>query len=230
MISAPRPHRPRFVLVGGATGVGKSTVAEGLARRLEVVRVISTDIIREVLRSALELEGRPELGVSTFEAGKLDGLEQGEEQTDRELEAKSDVPGVDPVVAGFNQQVRAVAGGIRALMRRALVEGTDIIVEGVHLVPGAIDLPDEREAITVRIVVAVEDVDAHQSYLVARSHGTPSRPPQRYLKRFDEIRRIQAEVIRRAEEQGVPMVYATTPEATVEAAFAIVEKAFAHRT
>ncbi len=230
MIATPRPDRPRFVLVGGATGAGKSTVAEGLARRLDVVRVISTDVVREVLRSALDLEARPELGVSTFEAGKIEDLEQDRGSIEPEVEPRRGASERDPVVDGFNQQVRAVAGGIRALLRRALVEGTDIIVEGVHLVPGAIDLPDESEAITVPIVVAVEDVDAHQSYLVARSHGTPSRPPERYLKRFDEIRRIQAEVIRRAQEQGVPMVYATTPEATVDAALAIVEKALADRT
>ncbi len=224
MTSASRPDRPRFVLVGGATGVGKSTVAEGLARRLSIVRVVSTDVIREVLRSALDLEDRPALRVSTFEAGKLEGLEQGE------IEANGDASSTDPVVAGFHRQVRVVAGGIRALMRRALVEGTDIIVEGVHLVPGAIDLPDEREAIAVPIVVVVEDVDAHQSYLVARSHGTPSRPPERYLNRFEEIRQIQAEVVLRAQEHGVPMVNATTPEATLDAALAIVEKALADRT
>lgn len=230
MTSAPRPSRPRFVLVGGATGVGKSTVAEGLARRLDIVRVISTDIVREVLRSALDLEGRPALRVSTFEAAKIEGLQQGGGGSDRDTEPTGDASAPDPVVAGFNQQVQVVAGGIKALMRRALVEGTDIIVEGVHLVPGAFDLPDEREAITVPIVVAVEDVDVHQSYLVTRSHGTPSRPPERYLKRFDEIRRIQGEVVRRAQEQGVPMVYATTPDATVDAALAIVEKALADRT
>ncbi len=228
MTSTRRSSRPRFVLVGGATGVGKSTVAEGLAKRLGIVRVISTDIVREVLRSALDLEDRPALRVSTFEAARIKGLESG--RSERDIEPRSDASAPGPVVAGFNQQVRAVAGGIKALMRRALVEGTDIIVEGVHLVPGAIELPDEREAITVPIVVAVEDVDAHQSYLVARAHGTPSRPPERYLKRFDEIRRIQGEVIRRAQEQGVPMVYATTPDATVDAALTIVMKALADRT
>ncbi len=224
MVAATRRHdRPLFVLVGGATGVGKSTVAEGLARRLEIVRVMSTDVVREVLRAALDVDNRPSLRVSTFEAGQLERAGQGEETT-TQGGGHHDAGTPDPVVAGFQRQVKLVAGGIQALMRRALVEATDIIVEGVHLVPGAIDLPHEREAITVPIVVAVEDVDAHQSYLVARSQGTPSRPPERYLNRFDEIRRIQADVIRRAQEHGVPTVYTKTPDTTIDAALAIVNE------
>ncbi|MDP8932019.1 MAG: zeta toxin family protein [Actinomycetota bacterium] len=225
MIAATRRHnRPLFVLVGGATGVGKSTVAEGLARRLGIVRVVSTDVIREVLRAALDLDNRPSLAVSTFEAGELKGIREREEAT-AQVGADGFAAASDAVVAGFQQQVKVVASGIQALMRRALVEATDMIVEGVHLVPGVIDLPHEREAITVPIVVGVEDVDAHQSYHVARSHGTPSRPPERYLNRFDEIRRIQAEVVRRAQEHGVPTVYAKTPDTTIDAALAIINKA-----
>ncbi|MDP8961252.1 MAG: zeta toxin family protein, partial [Actinomycetota bacterium] len=82
MIAATRRHnRPLFILIGGATGVGKSTVAEGLARRLEIVRVVSTDVIREVLRAALDLDNRPSLAVSTFEAGELQGIREREGTT-----------------------------------------------------------------------------------------------------------------------------------------------------
>lgn len=222
-----RRNRPLFVLVGGATGVGKSTVAEGLARRLDIVRVVSTDVVREVLRATVDLDDRPSLGVSTFEAGRLESSGQRGE-TSAEGEVDSRPAASDPVVSGFQQQVKLVARGIHALIRRALVEATDMIVEGVHLVPGAIDLPHEREAITVPIVVAVEDVDAHQSYLVARSHGTPSRPPERYLNRFDEIRRIQADVVHRAQQHGVPTVYTKTPDTTIDAALAIVNEALTY--
>ena len=42
---------PLVILLGGATGVGKSTIATMLASRLGITRVIPTDAIREVMRS-----------------------------------------------------------------------------------------------------------------------------------------------------------------------------------
>src|SRR5665811_377506 len=44
-------HKPAIVLIGGATGVGKSTIASQLANRLGIVRLISTDSIRQVMRT-----------------------------------------------------------------------------------------------------------------------------------------------------------------------------------
>ena len=46
-----RLERPLVVLIGGTTGVGKSTIATMLAARLGVNRVIATDVIRQVLRA-----------------------------------------------------------------------------------------------------------------------------------------------------------------------------------
>ena len=43
---------PIVVLIGGATGVGTSTLAADVARRLNIQSVVGTDSIREVLRRA----------------------------------------------------------------------------------------------------------------------------------------------------------------------------------
>ena len=42
--------KPLIVLVGGTTGVGKSTIATEVAHRLGITRIVSTDSIREVMR------------------------------------------------------------------------------------------------------------------------------------------------------------------------------------
>jgi 2-phosphoglycerate kinase len=47
---------PLVILIGGTTGVGKSTIATQLAARLGIVRVVATDAIREVMRSMLSSE------------------------------------------------------------------------------------------------------------------------------------------------------------------------------
>ncbi len=60
--------RPLVMLLGGTTGVGKSTIATHLAHRLGIVRVVATDgSIREVMRSMLSPELMPTLHVSSFQ-------------------------------------------------------------------------------------------------------------------------------------------------------------------
>src|SRR5918999_3201331 len=64
-----RLDRPLVVLIGGTTGVGKSTPATMLAARLGVNRVIATDVIRQVLRAFFTIEAMPTVHHSAFEAG-----------------------------------------------------------------------------------------------------------------------------------------------------------------
>lgn len=196
--------RPLVILIGGATGAGKSTLAEALATELGIVHVVTTDAVREVLRGVLTADSHPVLHVSTFETG--------------ELAAFADAQ--DPLLAGYLAQAQLVMAGTSSLVRRALVEGTDIIVEGVHLVPGAHQLPDELEATVVPLVITVDDEEKHRCFLEARA--TAGRPPDRYIERLGEIRRIQHEVVRRAQDHGVPTVSSTTPQETVREALAVV--------
>ena len=58
---------PIVVLIGGATGVGTSTLAADVARRLNIQSVIGTDSIREVLRRAISPDLLPILHKSSFE-------------------------------------------------------------------------------------------------------------------------------------------------------------------
>ena len=107
---------PLVILIGGATGVGKSTIATQLAARLGIVRVVATDAIREVMRSMLSPELMPTLHTSSFHA----------DQALREPPGKS----ADALLLGFREQTAAVAVGINALIERAATEGTGIIIEG----------------------------------------------------------------------------------------------------
>ena len=59
---------PIIVLVGGATGTGKSTVATEAAYRLGITRVTSTDFIRQTMRAFFSKEFMPSIHYSSFEA------------------------------------------------------------------------------------------------------------------------------------------------------------------
>ena len=61
---------PLLVLVGGATGTGKSTVATEVAHRLGITRVTSTDVVRQTMRAFFSAEFMPSIHYSSFEAGQ----------------------------------------------------------------------------------------------------------------------------------------------------------------
>ena len=59
---------PVILLVGGATGTGKSTLATEVAHRLGITRVTSTDFIRQTMRAFFSREFMPSVHYSSFEA------------------------------------------------------------------------------------------------------------------------------------------------------------------
>jgi len=182
---------PLVVLIGGTTGVGKSTLATQLAARLGIVRTVGTDAVREVMRALFSRELMPTLYRSSFEAG----------------EALREPPSRDAVVVGFREQTAAVAVGLDALLERAAVEGMSMIIEGAHVVPGFLDLePRQDRILAVPVIVTVEDDDVHRSHFLARSTDHVHRPPARYLQGFDDIRRVQRYIKSQALSHGVPII------------------------
>jgi 2-phosphoglycerate kinase len=197
-----RLELPLVVLLGGATGVGKSTIATMLASRLGITRVIPTDAIREVLRSAFTEDIFPTIHTSSFDAARL---------------VRHPLPrGADPVVVGFRDQASAVAVGVDALLRRAIEEGTNLIIEGAHLVPGFLDRKQfEGEAVVVPMVVTVDDEELHRSHFAIRALETRNRPAERYLDFFDHIRKLQKYIKSLALQHGVPIVPSYNLDATL---------------
>jgi 2-phosphoglycerate kinase len=182
---------PLVVLIGGTTGVGKSTIATQLAARLGIVRTVATDAVREVMRALFSRELMPSLHASSFEAGA----------------ALREPPGREAAIVGFREQTSAVAVGLHALVERAAMEGTSLVLEGAHIVPGFMDLTTwEDRILAVPVIVTVEDEDVHRSHFVARWVDQEGRPAQRYLDGFENIRRIQRFIKSQALSHGVPVI------------------------
>ena len=62
--------RPLVLVLGGATGTGKSSLATDIAFRLGISRITSTDAVRQVMRAFFAAELMPALHFSSFEAGR----------------------------------------------------------------------------------------------------------------------------------------------------------------
>jgi 2-phosphoglycerate kinase len=171
-----RLERPLVVLIGGTTGVGKSTLATMLAARLGITRVIASDVIRQVLRAFFTHEAMPTVHSSAFDAGGIEGYE---DQADR------------------------VATGIVAIVERAANEGNPVVVEGVHVVPGALAPLLRERCVLAEAMLVVRDEELHRGHF---SHRPGSRPARRYLAAFEEIRSLQDHLAERARLAGVEVI------------------------
>jgi 2-phosphoglycerate kinase len=203
-------ERPVVILVSGAAGVGKSVLAAELAYRLGIARVVSTDSVRQALRSLISPELSPILHASSYAAWRAELLPH---------EIATAKPKRKRVVRGFQAQVQQMNRAIEAIVDRNVKEMTSLVIEGTHLVPGlSPGNPDER-AMVVELVLMVRDDEDHRENFARREGRTHRlRPSGDYLEHFTEIRMIQDFVVGQAAREGVPVIDTTDLDRAVERA------------
>ena len=106
---------PLIVLIGGASGVGTSSIAFEVANKLGIRNMISTDMIREVMRKIVSKELLPTIYESSYTAY-------------RSLRIPPP-PEFDEVLIGFRDHVDTVSIGVEAVIERSLKEGISIVIE-----------------------------------------------------------------------------------------------------
>ena len=77
------------------------------------------------------------------------------------------------------------------------------------------DPAEFTDAFVVQFIITCDDADAHRSHFLARAHDNRSRPSERYLEFFDNIRKIQRYVKSLALERNVPIVPSYSLDATL---------------
>lgn len=184
-----------LLLIGGASGVGKSTAATLLASRLNITRTQSTDMLREVLRILRPAEIAPELHYSSFNAWKAIATESNDETQAARIQT------------GFDRQADEVEVAIKALLDRAQKEQASIIVEGVHVRPSIIKrLNLESDVILIPVVLMVDRQKTLKQFFKGRSVTTRRRPGEHYLNNIDAIWALQSVIVSEANECNVPVV------------------------
>lgn len=188
-----RLEEPLLLLIGGATGTGKSTIATEAAHLLGITRVTSTDFIRQTMRAFFSEEFMPSVHYSSFEARLA--LTRAEEEESG-----------DAAILGYLDQTRNVLVGVHAALERAATEHWSTVLEGVHLVPGMVGT-EYPGAFVVQCIIAIEDESMHRSHFWVRDRSTEGlRPLERYLDALPQIREIQDYLIERARRYDVPVI------------------------
>ena len=191
--------KPRLLVITGSSGVGKSTLSARAAASLGFSKSASTDTIREALRTQFDTDELPALHRSSFESAG------------------------SGVVEDWHETVKVLSRGVAAVVRRASLKGSDLLLEGVHLIPGAQILNDWRGAggIACGVVLYVEEGGRHQRFIMRRERHN-NRGLAHYLDNLDRIREIQNEMVSNGRDAGWLVMDASAqddPVGMVEASF-----------
>ena len=201
--------KPLVILIGGASGVGKTSLAVNLASVLDIPRVVATDDIRQIMRLTLAPELMPSIHGSSYTAWANMSVDHSR--------------GLDPVVAGFREQAKVVGVGVRAIISRCIEENSSVIIDGVHLLADFIDEKEySKSAFLVSLCLTLEDRQSYEERFAKRAAAAPSRFVHKYLDHLEEILKIQQHIMEAAAEYDIPIIDAESLEDVTSAAVMVV--------
>ncbi|MEM2143276.1 MAG: hypothetical protein QXS20_07895 [Candidatus Thorarchaeota archaeon] len=186
-----RRTQPIVLLLEGASATGKSLLAVELIQDLAATRVVTTDTVRQVLRTIMDEETYPELFCHTYQAyqRRLAGPEE-----------------LDPMVRGYLAQTRVVMPYVLDTVERIVREGADAVVEGVHIVPG--DATELVPGVIEAVIDPPEDVHRAMFIDKSRSSGlnTVTQDSAERTREWEAARSIQKYLVDVAVQRGVPVI------------------------
>lgn len=188
-----RSEDPLIILIGGASGIGTSSISFELATKLGIKNMLSTDMIREVMRKIVSKELCPTLFESSYTAADS---------------VTTPVPAeFDKTLIGFKEHVNTVSVGLNGVVERAIKEGISIVIEGVHIVPGFIDEDLMNRPNVHMFVLSLSDEEIHRGRFYSRCRQLWARRPlKRYLKYFASIRKTHDYIIQEAKSNHVTLI------------------------
>ncbi|MEA1994454.1 MAG: 2-phosphoglycerate kinase [Euryarchaeota archaeon] len=190
--------KPIIILIGGGTGIGKSTIGSELGYRLGIRSIIGTDTVREVMRKIVSTDLLPALHASSFKAYNR-------------VESPSSY--IDKTIYAFEMQVNYVSVGAEAVISRAIHEGFNLVVDGIHLVPGYVDVK-KKDSKIFHFILHLKDKEEYTNRFYARSY-TSKRKAKHYVKELNRILRIQDFIMDKAKEHNVPLIENNSAEESV---------------
>lgn len=203
-------RKPYVILIGSASGIGKSTIAAELAKTLNIKHLIESDFIRAVVRGIIGKEYAPALHSSSYDAYK-------------HLRNKNRYESYEELVsAGFDEHASSVIPALEKIIQRAITDYDDIIIEGVHLVPGLINIEQFKEFANIYFFVLSSDEESHKERFVKRAVQIHRGGKQ--LDFFRENRIIHDHLVKQAQSYDANIIKAEAIDKTLDKILAIINK------
>ncbi|MEN6593315.1 MAG: 3H domain-containing protein [Methanobacterium sp.] len=204
-------RKPYVILIGSASGIGKSTIASELAKTLGITHTIETDFIREIVRGIIGPDYAPALHRSSFDAyvtirdkhrfeGNGDGL----------------------ISAGFEEHASFVIPAIEKVISRAINDSDDVVIEGVHLVPGLLNIDKFKDDAYIHFFVLTTDEEIHKERFVKRAMDI--KRGGKHLEYFKENRIINNYLVKQAIEHNIPVINNLEVDNTIKRMLSLIKQ------
>ena len=198
-------NHPKIVLIGGIPGVGKTSIAGEIAKALDIDIVLSGDYLREFIRPFGDYAKFSVMSRSVYDAWTSFG------ERNREN-----------IVSGFLAQSEIMNAGISAIIRRAVVNGEDMVIEQLHFVPSQLG----RDLINqiLPIYLYIHDIDIHRDRLRERVNFTHANSPgERLADQLDTYRFMMDYSLEESRSYGIRIFESSDYRKTLKDVLTFVE-------
>lgn len=183
-----KEEKPKLVLIGGCPGTGKSTFGMSVALDQGILKCISTDTVRAVMRSFIPKDISPALHRSSY--------------------AKANEKDSD-AVHSWIETCRVLEASVEEIITDSIARQQGLVLEGVSIAPARkwIDMWEEAGGVATGCLLTVSKEETHKSLLqrrgfLAGEKSEQNAKDQRKIQSFDRIRAIQDEMVKLATESG----------------------------
>lgn len=180
-LTSPKVDKPKLILITGSPGTGKSTFGMTVALDQGILKCISTDTVRAVMRSFVSEDVSPALHRSSY-APAFEG---------------------DDPVRSWKETCTVLHHSVEGLVDDAIKRGQSLVVEGVHVVPSScfIERWEANGGVAIGCLLQIQDPEKHKAQLRRRGFMTGNIENENSkLASFDRIRAIQDEMMTLAKE------------------------------
>jgi 2-phosphoglycerate kinase len=198
-------NHPKIVLIGGIPGVGKTSIAGEIAKALDIDIVLSGDYLREFIRPFGDYAKFSVMSRSVYDAWTSFG------ERNREN-----------IVSGFLAQSEIMNAGISAIIRRAVGNGEDMVIEQLHFVPSQLG----RDLINkiLPIYLYIHDIDIHRDRLRERVNFTHANSPgERLADQLDTYRFMMDYSLEESRSYGIRIFESSDYRKTLKDVLTFVE-------
>lgn len=186
-------RKPYVILIGSASGIGKSTISSEIAKELGIKHLIETDFIREIVRGIIGPEYAPALHKSSYDA-----------YVTLKDKNRYESNGEALISAGFEEHAFFVIPAIEKVIKRAVDDFDDVVIEGVHLVPGLLNIKKFQEDAAIHFFILTADEETHKERFVKRAMKI--KRGGKHLEYFKENRIINNYLVKQARDHHVPVI------------------------